>query len=221
MIRVFFGSPGVGKTTLACRFAKKNGKIYKHTFCNFENKVPGCGTADLDGLGTWTFPRGSYIAVDEAGIEYNSRKTKTLPQPFIRWIKKHRHYGCDLDYFSQSWEDIDITIRRLYNELWYMYRFGPFTLCRRLYKRVTVDKQTEQIIDGYRMSSMLWLLFWPLQLGWPFDKKFMLLFRPFYYKYFDSWEIDELPVKDFPIRAPLPGQTQLAGSPDEPPAAAD
>ena len=201
-IRTFFGSPGAGKTTLACKLAKMNGRRYQHTFCNFDNTVPGCATADLDGLGEWTFPVSSYIAIDEAGIEYNSRAFKTLPKPVIRWFKKHRHYRCDVDVFSQSWEDMDVTIRRLSNELWYIKKLGPWTLARRVYKRVTIDKNTEQIIDGYHMSNMLWLLIWPLQLGWPFEKKFMLTFRPFYYRYFDSWEMDNIPVKDFPIQNP-------------------
>lgn len=199
MIRVFFGKPGVGKSTLCCKLAKQNVKHYDHSFINFRNTVPGVGSCDVFNLGNWTFPPSSYIALDEAGIEFNNRAYKTMPKPTIAWFKKHRHYRCDLDVFSQSWDDMDVTIRRLANELWYMYRFGPFTLCRRVYKRLTVDKNTEQIIDGYRMASMLWLLIWPLQLGYPFQKKFMLTFRPFYYKYFDSWDCDDLPVHDFPI----------------------
>ena len=218
MIRTFFGSPGVGKTTLACKLAKKNRRKYKHTFCNFDNTVPGCGTADLDSLGEWTFPYGSYIAIDEAGIEYNSRAYKTLPKYTIAWFKKHRHYSCDCDVFSQSWDDMDLTIRRLSNQLWYMYKLGPFTLCRRVYKRVTVDKNTEQIIDGYKMASMLWLLVFPLQWGWPFQKKFTLTFRPFYYRYFNSWDKDNIPQKYFPINRPTWAQkrAQAAGAHDAP-----
>lgn len=201
-IRTFFGSPGAGKTTLACKLALKNKKRYTRTFCNFYNTVPDCGECDLSDIGEWTFPDGSYIAIDEAGIEYNSRSYKALPRPAIRWFKKHRHYSCDVDVFSQSWEDMDITIRRLSNELWYIKKVGPWTLARRVYKRVKIDKQTEQIIDGYKMASVLWLLIWPLQLGWPFQKKFMLTYRPKYYKYFDSWEKDDIPVKDFPVHNP-------------------
>lgn len=195
MIRTFFGKPGVGKTTLAVKFLRKcHKKKYNFGFANFRHTVPFGNYQELDNLGQWTFPRNSYVAIDEAGIEYNSRAYKTLPKHTIAWFKKHRHYGVDCDVFSQSWEDMDVTIRRLSDQLWYMYRIGQFTLCRRVYKRVTVDKNTEQIIDGYRMANMLWLLIWPLQLGFPFDKKFMLTFRPFYYKYFDSWECDDLPV---------------------------
>lgn len=201
MLRVFFGSPGCGKTTLATKMAMKNLKSYEHTFVNYEHKIFGCAECDLTDLGKWTFPDSSYIAIDEAGIEYNNRAYKTLAQHSIRWFKKHRHYRCDVDVFSQSWEDMDVTLRRLAVELWYVYRIGPFSLGRRIYKRVTVDKNTEQIIDGYRMASMLWLLIWPLQTKWIplFAPKFTLTFRPKYYKYFDSFSKDDIPVKDFAI----------------------
>lgn len=207
MITVYFGSPGAGKTTLACREIAKSKKMYNATFANFGCK---CATADdisLDGLGTWTFPPGSYIAIDEAGIEYNNRKFKTLDQNTIKWFKLHRHYRCDLSVWSQSWDDMDITIRRLADRLYYVRKIGPFTMVRRVYKRVTVDKQTEQIIDGYRMVNILWLLLKPLYylsfaffgLGFflrfvlPFDE-IKLVYRPLYYKYFDTHEAPPLPV---------------------------
>ena len=201
MLRTFFGSPGCGKTTLAVKMALQNRKHYEHTYLNFDHTIPESAVADLTYLGKWTFPDYSYIAIDEAGIEYNSRAYKALAQHTIQWYKKHRHYHCDVDVFSQSWEDMDVTLRRLSVQLWYLYRIGPFTLGRRVYKRVTVNKETEQIIDGYRMSSMLWLLIWPLQTRFCpiFQPKFTLTYRPKYYKYFDSYSKDDIPVKDFPV----------------------
>lgn len=195
MIRTFFGSPGCGKTTYAVKLAMQHRKDYSHSFCNFPVSAQGVTSCDLDEIGEWTFPESSYIAVDEAGIEFNSRAYKSLPKPAIAWFKLHRHFKCDVDVFSQSWEDMDVTLRRLSNELWYLYRLGPFTLARRVYKRVTVDKNTEQIIDGYKMASGLWLLVWFLQLGYPFEPKWKLTFRPRYYKYFDSWSHPDLPIK--------------------------
>ena len=85
MIRIYFGNPGCGKTTLACRMFKKEKKRYKrkkspykYFISNFENKLSNC--VSLEGLGKWTFPDYSYVIVDEAGIEYNNRKFKTLPK---------------------------------------------------------------------------------------------------------------------------------------------
>lgn len=208
MITVYFGSPGSGKTTLACREILKQQKRYNYTFANF-----GCSCADFDdvslyGLGEWTFPRGSYVAIDEAGIEYNNRKFKSLSQDTIQWFKLHRHYCCDISIWSQSWDDMDITLRRLADRLYYVKRMGPFTMLRRVYKRVTVNKETEQIIDGYRMVHMLYLIFKPLYylsylalgLGFlvrqifPAFDEIKLIWRKPYYKYFDTHAARELPV---------------------------
>lgn len=200
MIRLFFGKPGVGKSTLCCKFAKKNAKK-RPTYINFQNSVPYAYSCDLDGFGQWAFQEGAYGLIDESAIEYNNRAYKAMPKSTIVIMKKHRHRKYDLDFFSQSHEDTDVTIRRLAEQLWYMQKIGPWTLCRRVYKFCMVDEVTHQIIDGYRMAHLAWLLVWPLQLPFkwcPFDQKFMLTFRPFYYKYFDSWEYDKsIPIKEF------------------------
>ena len=199
MIVTYWGNPGCGKTTLACKFAKKMQRKYKHTITNFSQSVPGSGYYDsLHLLGHWKPPSHSFLIWDEAGIDFNNRAGKhgAMDQECIVLHKKHRHEHLDIACFSQAWDDIDITLRRMSVQLWYMYRIGPWTLSRRVYKRTGVDKQTHQIIDMYSMASMLWLFVWPLQLGWPFQKKFTLTYRPFYYNYFDSFDPVDVPVKE-------------------------
>lgn len=196
MIRIYFGNPGSGKTTLACRNAYKIIKKYKrtkkadyhHIYANFDNKLTKY--SDMVDLGNWTFPPYSYVIVDEAGIQYNNRKFKTLSQSTIQWFKLHRHYRCDVDFISQSWEDIDITVRRLADELWYIKRLGPFTLLRKVYKTVEIDNTTHQIIDGYKFGKLL-----PQLLPFPFHRThFKIFLRKPYYKYFDSYSTPDTPV---------------------------
>lgn len=199
MIETYFGSPGAGKTTVACKLALEAKKKYEHVFLNFNHRIPNAYICDLNGLGEWTFPWNSKLFIDEAGIVYNNRKFKSFPQETIAWFKLHRHFGTDVCLLSQSWEDCDVTIRRLSDKLWYVFKLGPFTVCRKVYKRVTVDQTTEQIIDGYRMSNLIWLLLYPLQAkGRLFAERFKVIYRPRYYKYFDTYERGNLPVKSFP-----------------------
>ncbi len=201
MIRVFFGNIGCGKTTFACRQfykrlradqrdqKKKRLPLYSNYYCNFECSLAKSVT--LQDLGKWTFPEYSYIIVDEAGIEYNNRKFKTLSQETISWMKLSRHYKCDVDFVSQSWDDMDITIRRLASELWYVRKLGPFTMLRRIYKRVDIDEETHQICDFYEFGKIL-----PCILPFPFHQhNFEIFLRKPYYKYFDSYSKPETPVR--------------------------
>lgn len=213
MIAVYFGSPGAGKTTLACREILRAKKHYRATFANFGCKCADYDDVDLKDLGKWTFPAGSYVAIDEAGIEYNNRKFKSLSQETIKWFKLHRHYGCDISIWSQSWDDMDVTLRRLADRLYYIKRMGPFTMMRRVYKRVKVDKETEQIIDGYKMVHMLFLLLKPvyyasflllglgflIRLIFPQFDEIRLVLRAPYYKYFDT---HAAPVLSEPFAVP-------------------
>lgn len=194
MFRLIFGNPGCGKTTYACKLlrerqhkTKKYG--YKRFYSNFDNTL--CQKINLKGIGDWTLPFNSYLVVDEAGIEYNNRNFKTLPQSAIEWFKLHRHYGVDVDFISQSWEDLDITIRRLVDEIWYLKKVGPFTVVRRIFKRVQVDENTHQIVDGYFLRKFFGIIF-DFIIG---VASFRIFLRFPYYKYFDTYAAPKRPVR--------------------------
>lgn len=211
MIRIFFGNIGCGKTTLAARMfykhlrsdarqqrrlfrrrkqpaAEQSKCRYDYYFSNFPCELST--ETSLSDLGEWTFPPHSYVIIDEAGIEYNNRKYKTMKQSLIEWLKLSRHYRCDVDFLSQSWDDIDITVRRLASELWYVRRIGPFTMLRRIYKRVGIDEQTHQIVDFFSFNKL-----WQIILFGKFNDIQIFLRKP-YYKYFDSFSTPNTPIKE-------------------------
>lgn len=189
MIRMFFGSPGAGKTTL-CHFLATHSK-YDYYVCNFDSKL--MDYFDIKNLGKFSLPENTKLFVDEAGICFNNRNFKNMPQKTIEYLKKHRHEKVDIDFFSQSWEDVDITVRRLVDELWYIKKIGPFTFCRLIQKFVAPPNKENQwqIQDGYRFRGLLWKLL-------PFIgfRSWFVCFRPKYYKYFDSF--DKLGLPKYP-----------------------
>ena len=179
MIKLYFGSPGCGKSTLACRMMYYSDAPY--VFSNFDTSLSYRINSTY--FGQFAFPEGSDIYDDESGIDFNNRNYKNLSQNAIEYFKLLRHFKNSLFLFSQSWEDVDITLRRLVDELWYVKKKGPFTVCRKVRKEVRINKETEQIIDGYRFAGLLWnLLPPPLH-----EKTFEIFFRKPYFKFFDSY----------------------------------
>lgn len=181
MISLYFGSPGAGKSTTAAWLAyKKFGKrpVYANFDCAFTYRF------DVSQLGLVQFPRGSLILVDEAGICFNNRKFKTMPMHVIEFLKLHRHYGVDIAFFSQSWEDVDITIRRLATHLYYIRKLPFFTMIRHVNSFVFIDKEKHQIQEGYRFESFLGFLFLSVPIRF--------IYRPFYYFMFNSYEAPSL-----------------------------
>ena len=41
MITLYFGNPGCGKTTLACKLARKARKRYDHVYTAFDSRISG------------------------------------------------------------------------------------------------------------------------------------------------------------------------------------
>ncbi len=204
MIKIYFGSPGSGKTTHIMYSVKKLKKeIKKYERCpdflkflrkkprlHFYTNVTSCNYPyfPTKQIGVTALPANSVYFLDEAGIDFNNRKFKTLSQKAIEYFKLHRHYDHDIYVYSQSWEDMDVTLRRLADELYYMKRIGPFTMIRKIRKFVKIDKETSQIIDGYRFIGILWSLL-PKCFGG--IKSIQFIFRPLYYKYFNSYGLDD------------------------------
>lgn len=175
-LNVYFGVPGSGKTTFAAWLTKRatHKTLFYRLFCEkyptiytgfliqlglikmpvpvFSN-VPITGAFQLDvkrDVGIYHMENAKVI-IDEAGIEYNNRNFKALPAEQIYWYKYHRHYRCSVDVFSQSHEDMDITLRRLAQKYYVVKKsiLPHFVVVKRIKRRVGIDDATHQIVDEY------------------------------------------------------------------------
>lgn len=211
VLNVYFGVPGSGKTTFAAYLAKQSAKqsrvitwaeqspstlarkildshFFKRSTPVYSN-VPITGACHLEpmqDIGKSMIVNGKVI-IDEAGVEYNNRKTKDFPKEAIYWYKYHRHYECSVDVFSQSYEDMDITLRRLAQNYYVVKKslLPKFVVCKRIRRKVGIDEHTHQIIDKYYFGLPI------LDTKW--------VFSPPLWKLFNSFSRRELPEKEWEV----------------------
>ena len=127
------------------------------------------------------------LIIDEAGVEFNNRDYKAFPKPAIKFFKYHRHYGVSVDVFSQSFEDMDVTIRRLAQNF-YVVRKSIIPFCistKKIYRKIGIDEKTHQLCDWY-------------SFGFPILDTH-LIFCPPLWKMFDSYNTDPLPEKKWNV----------------------
>lgn len=208
VLNVYFGVPGSGKTTFAAWLTKQcfreswvirlckrwpekklckrilEGKHFRRATAVYSN-VPITGAFQLDAkedIGHYMIADAKII-IDEAGIEYNNRNFKAFPPEAIYFYKYHRHYQTSVDVFSQSYEDMDVTLRRLAQNFYVVRRsVVPFCVtCRLIRRKVGVDDQTHQIADLYSMGLPI------------LDTR--RIFCPPLWKMFNSYSRKELPGK--------------------------
>lgn len=211
VLNVYFGVPGSGKTTFAAYLTKwalhENFIItlcrkhpnrltalildsrYLKRRINVYSNVPITGAYELNAkedIGHYMI-EDAKIIIDEAGIEYNNRNYKTFSQEAIYFYKYHRHYRTSVDIFSQSYEDMDVTLRRLAQNFYVVRRsLVPFcVVARKIRRKVGVDEHTKQIMDLYAMGVPI------------IDTK--RIFAPSLWKLFNSYSRKELPRKDWPV----------------------
>ncbi len=208
-LNVYFGVPGSGKTTYAawlvkqankeslvirlcrrfpCRFTNwiLRGKHWKRSF-NVWSNVPISGAYQLDArqdIGRFQIENGKMV-IDEAGVEFNNRNYKAFPPEAIKFFKYHRHYGVSVDVFSQSFDDMDITLRRLAQNFYVVRKSCiPFFIClKRIRRKVGIDDNTHQLCDYYSFGLPI------------LDTR--RIFCPPLWKLFNSYDFEELPSKDW------------------------
>lgn len=204
MITCYFGVPGAGKTTLLTKFAMqamrdqtlpkwllnlKKRKQYKHVYTNFY--CEGAEKIDFQDLGKYKF-YDSLIILDELAMDADNRKFKTFPDEIRDFFILHRHLGNDIIYATQSYEAVDLKIRFLTQELWYMSKsvvpiLRNFTVAKRIYRNININEHTSELILGYRFCNLIESFF---------VRNIQICYRKKYYKKFNSFDEGKLESRE-------------------------
>lgn len=198
MVSGYFGLPGCGKTTFLTMIAQKElrkiraGKsAYDKVFCNFY--CEGCYKLDFHQLGSFLIEN-ALILIDEITLFADSRDFKTFDKKIKQFFLLHRHYGCDIIYFTQHYNNVDKKIRDITFNLYFVTtgRIFPISKARQIFRTLDINEQTHEIVHGYRFANI-----WDILFG----KVTRRCWRPRWYKYFDSYECDrslpELPLTEW------------------------
>lgn len=191
-VSLYFGLPGAGKTTMMCYIMRKSirSKRYENVYSNVHTTLPGVTYIDNDYVGRYDI-RNALLCIDEATLFADNRSHKNFPPHLVSFFLLHRHYNVDIVLFTQQWDGVDKKIRVITDRVYYVYK-GLFTgrfitrAYRVPYGIIIPDRKDDtsklgEIVQGYCKPNILLRLFGP----W--------VFRPCYYKYFDSWEAPQLP----------------------------
>lgn len=196
MVKLFFGLPGCGKTTLLASIAYKEIKkgkksVYKNVYANIPLSIDGVISIPNDFIGRYDLSD-SLILIDEGTLFADSRDSRNFPKHLISFFLLHRHYNVDIIIFTQQWDGVDKKIRVITDRVYYVYKtrfFGKFfTKYYRIPYGIIIpdpkksdSEKLGEIVQGYCKPDFLVRLFSPL------------LFRPKYYKFFNSWDRPKLP----------------------------
>ena len=189
MISMFFGIPGVGKTTLLAAMALKYRGKYKHIYSNVRLKIDGITYIDDECIGKYEL-EDCLILIDEASIFADNRDYKSFNKNGTRleYFLTHRHHRADIFLFTQGYNAVDKKLRTLTVNLYYMQKTFPFGLWWTKYYPIKygiafpTGENLGEIAEGYSKPPLIMRLFTTKHI-----------YRPKYYKYFDSWEIHRLP----------------------------
>ncbi len=188
MIKAYFGVPGSGKSTVLVKEFRRNRKRYDHVY-TINLQIEGVEMITKEDLEKYKFVN-TLILWDEITMDADNREFKSFSKDLRDFFILHRHFGNDIIYATQNFENVDKKVRDLTCELWYMSKsvvplLSMFTTCKRIYRKININEHTSELTLGYRFCNFIESIF---------VSNFKIIIRPLYYRFFDTH--DELSLKD-------------------------
>lgn len=206
MITGYFGLPGSGKTSMLTMFAQKELKKIKKGKSKYEKVLTnyyckGCYKIDYSDLGKYDISN-CLILLDEITLDADSRNFKQFDQTKKMFFLLHRHFDCDVIYFTQQWDGVDKKIRDITQNLFYVKKSTilPFlTVASKIYRVVEINEFNKEIIQGYRFPNIIESIFFTPRIAC-FRKQWYMFFdtkeRPNWDPYiYEKWDNEEIEVR--------------------------
>lgn len=183
MVVGVFGLPGMGKTTMLTAAAQHsiNGRSFlglpahDKVYTNFE--CPGCYRLDFEKLGKYKFEN-ALIIIDEIMLYADSRDFKSFSDDLKYFFSHQRHVNLDILWCSQMYDDCDKKIRGLTDHYYLLEKmsFLPISIVKPILRKL--GAMNNKFCDTIYMGA---------PISWTF------IWRPKYYKMFDSFTYKDLP----------------------------
>ena len=162
-ISTVFAPPRSGKTCLfthlAMEYIKRGVKVYGNVELDLPDAYKkGYVKIEWSDVGKYLF-KDCEVLIDEAGVDLNNRDFKNMKKETIKFLKYHGHFRCGMWYFSQSYDDMDITVRKLTTDYYIVGKTFLFPITkkirlRRIGKHIDINDITHQIEDAYNFSFL-------------------------------------------------------------------
>lgn len=191
MISLYFGLPGCGKTTLLTKFALESCSKGIKTYGNIPLDIEGYIQIENNWVGKYDISNG-LLLIDEGTLFANSRKYASFSDEMTQFFLLHRHYKINIIIFTQQWDGLDKRIRVITDNVYYVYKTPLLGAWVTKYYKVPYgiiipdpkkndSEKLGEIIQGYCKPGLLGRIFCGR------------VYRPKYYKYFNSWDAPSLP----------------------------
>lgn len=178
-LELIMGKAGSGKSTLIAHLVRQANKKKRKVFCN--HHVLGATKFSHEWLGKYML-EDCTIIIDEAQICFDNRDFKSFTKELKFFFSNYRHFQADIYVVSQSWEDLDIKIRRQAKKISIMKgSIIPFTIMlQRVKMKFGVSEDKTDIITQFGTTII------PI-IGWTLKFNFTV------WHYFDSYSKPILP----------------------------
>ena len=158
-IRIWFGVPGAGKTSIAAWLTRESRKRHYKVLSNVE--IKGAYKLEEKDLGRYDMSfdgDGCHVVYDEATANgLDNRDFKNFSKEKKSYFSLHRHMNNRVDVFSQDYDvDLKIKGRAGARGIFYLKRTAipGFIMYRRIQKIFFIRKEDKQFVDGFKFVGL-------------------------------------------------------------------